>query len=367
MSKKYKMYGSEFSLYSGKVRSYLRKKGIRFKEVNSSLRVYKKFIVPRTGVQYIPVVQTPDNQVLQDTSVIIDELEKRFPENPVYPQTPLQKLVALLLEVYADEWLLIPAMHYRWYYKEDNYQVITAQFGKMLKPLWPGFLQRMVGRKVATKFQGAVSLLGVHEHNIEAVEWSYLQTLNELQVHFTEHDYLLGGKPSIADFGFIGPFYAHLYRDPYPGKMLREVAPAVVQWVERMLSTSVMQGDFLEHDEIPVTLYPILKRMASEQLPVLLDTDTRLADWKKANPDTTIPRHIGKHTFTIENVDAERMIFPYSLWMFQRPRDYYQSLSFDQREHADALLQMLGFGDALNRQGKTQLIRQNNKLVFAEL
>ena len=157
------MYGADFSLYSGKVRSYLIKKSIPYEEVLSTLKVYKKFIVPRTGVRYIPVVQTPEDEVLQDTSVIIDELERRFPQNSMMPTTPLKKLIALLLEVYGDEWLLIPAMHYRWYFKEDNYQFITQKFGGMLKPRWPKFLQGFLGRKVAARFQGAVQLLGVRE------------------------------------------------------------------------------------------------------------------------------------------------------------------------------------------------------------
>ena len=101
---KYTMYGAEFSLYSGKVRSYLRKKGIPFVERLSDIKAFKNFIVPRTGVKFIPVVQTSKNIVIQDTTDIIDTLEVKFPKNPVYPDTPKQKLTALLLEVYGDEW-----------------------------------------------------------------------------------------------------------------------------------------------------------------------------------------------------------------------------------------------------------------------
>ena len=41
------LYGSELSLYSGKARSYLRKQGIDFKEVKSTIGVYKKIIIPK--------------------------------------------------------------------------------------------------------------------------------------------------------------------------------------------------------------------------------------------------------------------------------------------------------------------------------
>lgn len=366
MTDRYKLYGAEFSLYSGKVRAYLRKKAIPFIEVNSSIRVYKKFIVPRTGVKYIPVVQTPDDQVYQDTTVIIDSLEQRFPEPSIYPNTPVQKLVSLLLEVYGDEWLLIPAMHYRWHYKQENYQFIIGEFGKMLIPGWPGFMQRWLGKKVGSRFNGAVSMLGVSEGNREAIEQSYMQVLADLQTHFSEYDYLLGSCPSIADFGFIAPFYAHLYRDPYPGKLMRKHAPAVVAWVERMVSEEPIEGTFVSNDTVPKTLLPLLKRMLMEQIPVLMDTEKQLAAWKQQNPDTDIPRFIGKHKFTVEGVEGERVILPYSAWLFQRPRDYYQGLPEEQRATVDACFSEWGLIDILKISPQAPMKRVNNQLCFAD-
>jgi len=365
MDQKYKMYGADFSLYSGKVRSYLIQKQIPFEEVLSTLSVYKKFIVPRTGVQYIPVVQTPEDEVIQDTSVIIDALEKRFPGNSIVPSSPLQKLVSLLLEVYGDEWLLIPAMHYRWYFEEDNYQFITGKFGAMLKPRWPKFLQRFLGRKVAARFQGAVELLGVHEHNREAVETSYTQLLQDLQLHFSQHDYLLGAQPSIADFSFMGPFYAHLYLDPYPGKMMKREAPAVAAWVERMNKPNVNWGAFVDNDQIPETLLPVLQRMVKEQLPVILDTNVQLDNWRQHNLSKELPRHIGEHEFIIDGVSATRKVFPYLMWMWQRPVDYYNSLSDKEKQSIDSQLVTMGFNKALKLPLQNRLNRNNNKLSFS--
>ena len=57
---RYTLYGTEFSLYTGKARAYLRYKGIPFREVLSTLSVYRRTIVPGTGVSMIPVVETPE-------------------------------------------------------------------------------------------------------------------------------------------------------------------------------------------------------------------------------------------------------------------------------------------------------------------
>ncbi len=45
MTDKHILYGTEFSLYSGKARSYLRHKRIPFDEVLSSLSVYRETII----------------------------------------------------------------------------------------------------------------------------------------------------------------------------------------------------------------------------------------------------------------------------------------------------------------------------------
>lgn len=366
MSDLYRLYGAEFSLYSGKVRSYLRKKGINFEETTSTVDVYRKFIIPRTGVRYIPVVQTPDDQVIQDTTEIIDELEARFPDHSVYPETPKQRLASLLLEVYADEWLVIPAMHYRWNYPATNADFIYREFGSMAAPKMPGFIQKILGKRIGSKFKGFVPKLGIVAENINAIEQSYVALLSELQTHFEQHDFLFGSKPSIGDFGLIAPLYAHLFRDPAPGKLMRKKAPAVCDWVRRMNSddTYLTSGEFLADDQIPETLISVLRRMANEQLPVLQDTDTLLNQWRSENPDVEeVPRMIGMHKFSVEGVEAQRAVVPYSLWMFQRPVAFYQSLS--EVSEVDQLLNQVGFGDALKSKLQNPLIRQNNKLVFA--
>ncbi|GAB4187449.1 MAG: hypothetical protein Tsb002_12790 [Wenzhouxiangellaceae bacterium] len=366
MAAPYKLYAAEFSLYSGKARSYLRKKGLAFKEITPSVWVYQRFIVPRTGVRYIPVVQTPDDQVLQDTTVIIDELEQRHPESSVYPATPRQYLISLLLEVYGDEWLLIPAMHYRWYYREQNYRFVIGEFGRMLLPGWPGLLQRWLGKRIGHRFAAAVPMLGVTEHNRLAIEASYEQLLADLNRHFSEHDFLLGGAPSIGDFGLIAPFYAHLYRDPYSGEQMRERAPAVAAWVQRMMSPEVSAGKFLADDAIPSTLLPVLRRMAAEQLPVLQDTDHRLAAWRESHPQTSIPRMIGWHDFQVEGVAGQRVILPYSAWLYQRPLDAWHQLTTEQQQSVDQVLRPLGFGDALQRRPLAPMVRRHNRLEFAD-
>jgi len=127
------LIGAEASYYTGKVRAYLRWKGLPFDEVPATAQVYREVILPRTGVAFIPVVLTAEGEALQDSTAIIDALEARVPEPSVYPRGPIQRLVALLLEIYADEWLVLPAMHYRWSFAE-NREFLMQEFGGTLHP-----------------------------------------------------------------------------------------------------------------------------------------------------------------------------------------------------------------------------------------
>jgi len=364
MSDAYKLYGTEVSLYTGKARAYLRYKGIPFIEELATFRNYRKVIVPRTGVRFIPVIISPDDIAVQDTTDIIDFLEDRFPEAPVYPDTPLQKLVALLFEVYADEWLLLPAMHYRWFYKRDNLLFILKEFGGTWFPRLPTFLQIAAGAPGALVFGGSVKrFIGVTEKNYKAVEEWYEEFLGQFNKHLKHHPFLLGTRPSIGDFGLMAPLYAHLYRDPYPGKLMKRIAPEVAGWVERMNAPEVCGGEFLPGDKVPETLFPILRRMFKEQAPVLLDTIKRVERWIEANPGKGVPRFVGRHQTDIGGVKEERAVWSFSMWMFQRPLFYYQSLSGGDKEKADELLEELGGYDAMRVEVKRPVKRVNNKLV----
>lgn len=367
MSDRYQLFGAQVSYFTGKARAYLRYKDIPFDEVLATREVYRNVILPRVGWAVIPVVITPEDETLQDTTDIIDALELRFPESPVYPATPRQRLAALLLEVYGDEWLVIPAMHYRWNY---CYDWVVLEFGKLSAPDRPEEEQRAVGERNAKAFHGALPPLGVNDTTRRAIEISYEALLGDLERHFRQHAFLFGSRPSIGDFGLIGPFYAHLYRDPYPGELMRRTAPSVAAWVERMQDPKPGTGAFLPDDEVPDTLLPVLRRMADEQLPVLVETVAATAAWLDAHPDEEIPRGIGMHDFTLlrgtpDEVTSQRVIRPFSQWMFQRPLDFYRGLGGAARESCDELLEAIGARQALATDLRRRVKREAFKLVRA--
>ncbi len=368
MTDQYTLYGAAISLYSGKVRAYLNYKGIAYQELPATKEVYKTVIMPNVGWPVIPVVVTPEGTTLQDTSDIIDTLELRFPAAPIVPATPKQQVVALLLEVFGDEWLRLPAMHYRWNHNADW---IIGEFGKLSAPDLDEAGQREVGERTCRPFRGSLPMLGVVEETYAAVESSYEALLRELDAHFAEHDYLLGSRPSIGDFGLIGPLYAHQYRDPYSGDLMRRIAPNVAAWVLRTMEPTARSGEFLADDAIPETLLPVLQRMMTEQLPTLHDTMLQLGQWAADNPqETQVPRSIGMHSFTLEaglpnEVTGERAVLPFQQWMWQRPLDAFNALAAGDRAQVQALLAKVGGEEAFSPQPLVRVKRENYQLVLA--
>lgn len=358
------LIGAEVSYYTGKVRAYLRYKGIPFEELAATRKVYEEIIIPRTGVRFIPVLITHDDVAIQDSQAIMDHLEARYPERAIDPEGPVQQLVSLLLEVYADEWLVLPAMHYRWNIPE-NRSFAMAEFGRLSAPEASAAEQLAIGERIAKPFAGALPALGVDARTAAQVEASYLALLAELEQHLGAHRYLLGDRPVRADFALYGPLYAHLYRDPASGRKMKQAAPSVARWVERMRAADTEPGSLLAEDAIPEALDPVLARMFREFGPVLARTIEQLAA-AQPQPDGSLPRAIGRHAFELAGARGERAVYPFNAYRWQRARDHYTRLTGHARAQADQLLERVGGAPLMRLAPARRIVRRANRLYFGE-
>lgn len=365
MTDRYELYGTPFSMFTGKARSYMEFKQLPYQEVFSSLNIYKKVIIPATGTRIIPVVKLPENKVLQDTANIIDTLEAKYPDRAVRPTLPKSRLVCELFELWSDEWLLLPAMHYRW--NKPNFPFLYEEFGRVVSPHMPAFVRRFLGKKVAKRFQGYVPMLGITQHMIPALEnWFEGVVLTHLDRHFSEHDFILGHRPSLADVSLMGPLAAHLYHDPAPKQLLEQRAPNLCQWIARMQDIASLQFEESDSDEIPDTLLPLLQNMFEEQWPVLLNTVVELEEWANTYPDMQdIPRSIGKHSFRLGNQKGSRAILTFSQWKLQRVLETFRSFDTSTQQSILDWLAPLGGAEALQFKINKPVIRVGARVKFA--
>ena len=347
MPQRHILYGWQLSLYSGKTRAYLRYKGIP--HVEKPIRLWTmRTIAKRTGAQVMPVVVTPEGEWLQDTSHIMDVLEARFPEAPVVPATPRQRVAAYLLEAWGDEFWLPSAMHYRWSFRE-NFKLFQEEGGRNLMPFAPRFLRDRIIATGASRMRGFLAGLGITPAQQPTIElWTNLM-LDALDYHFSHHPYLLGTKPCIGDFGLIAPLYAHLGRDPYPKRTLIAPRKHLAAWIERMQNPAEPKGgSFLPADQVPETLTPVMHSVFGEFWPQLSAT---LAEMAKAlptlEPGRGFKRSLGMITIPMAGQRYQLGARPYSLWMAQRAIDAYRALPDAQRASTRLWLTGLGAGTAM--------------------
>jgi hypothetical protein len=170
----------------------------------------------------------------------------------------------MLMEDYADEWLWRSAMHYRWSYRYSRELISSILVDEISTPVpLPRFIvRRMIRRrqiKYFTKRDGVTATTWDH------VEQGYLSALDCMSRILEQRPYLLGTKPSLADFGFMAPMFRHFSQDPDPEEIMRTRAPLVYEWVARMwVARQVPDGEFVF--KVTEELVPMLKEICETHL-----------------------------------------------------------------------------------------------------
>lgn len=357
------LYGSQASLFTGKVRGYLNWKGVAYEEKAVNETIMKTVILAHVGWPVIPVLQTPDGRIIQDTADIITEIEATHPEPSVMPAGSVQRFATLLMQVFADQWLLLPAMHYRWNYNEDW---IFTEFGRTRAPDASEDEQYSIGKQFGEKFRAMVPLLGINETTIPGIESSYEQFLSEFSTHLEQYDYVFGERPTYADFALLGPLYAHLYRDPASRDVMERVAPNVARWAERTMAGQDHTGVLIGNDTIPETLVPLFKRHSAEHLPVLAATNKLFEAWgETASSGDEVPRGLGMVPFVAGGCEGQTTALSFSLFRLQSALDVLDELSGNDRAHAEAFLNNINAEELLSFKLSRRLERKNCRLCLA--
>lgn len=257
------VYGSRVSYFTGKLEAYLRYKSIPY-TLKGTPYDRAKELREKVGSVQMPIVDREDGRWMSDTTPILMELEKENPENPIMPADPVVGFIARLIEDYADEWLWRSAMHYRWSYHYSRELISNILADEITTPVpFPRFVIRRMIRRRQTKF--FTKRDGVTSATWDHVEQGYFNALDAMSRVLKDRPYILGTKPSLADFGLMAPMFRHFSQDPDPEEIMRTRAPLVYEWVARMwVARDVPDGAFVS--SITETLQPLLKEICETHL-----------------------------------------------------------------------------------------------------
>ncbi|MEM1231123.1 MAG: glutathione S-transferase N-terminal domain-containing protein [Pseudomonadota bacterium] len=359
----YTLYGSQASYFTAKARAYLRWRGVSYHEQAVSGELMQQRLLPTIGWPVVPVLELADGSLVQDTEDIIAAVEARTSGPRALPAQGLQRVVSLLLQLFADEWLTLPAMHYRW---NMNEQWIYGEFGRSSAPDASAAEQHTLGERIGARFKGFVPMLGVTAQTIPGIEASYEQFLADFSAHLAEHPFVLGGRASYGDFALVGPLFAHLLRDPASGELMQRLAPQVVDWTQRVHGGNGQLGALLQDDAVPMTLQPILRRHLADHWPVLEETAQRCAHWSRsAEPGAELPRGFDTLSFTVGGCDGEAAARSFPLYRLQAVLDAIAALVGDERERAAAWLAACDAQALLDWRLPVRLERRRYRLCLA--
>ncbi len=260
MASEYHIHGIELSPYSVKVRSYFRYKGIPHRWIPRSLDTdgeYQKF----AKLPLVPLVVTPENEGIQDSTPIIEAVEALHPEPSIHPSDPVARFISVLLEEFGDEWGNKWMFHYRWAREADQ----LSGAGRIARSMMPTADDAQLANGTAMvreRMVGRVSFVGSNPVTAPQIEESFRDTLAILEPHFASRAYMFGGRPAFADFAMWGQLY-NAWTDPTPGAMINAATPNLLAWIHRMLWPRA-EGDFEPWSSLAPTLTPLLDRQVGK-------------------------------------------------------------------------------------------------------
>ncbi len=277
MADVYRIFGAEMSPYSVKVRSYFRYKTIPHQWIlrnAASQAEYEKY----AKLPIVPLVVTPDGAGIQDSTPIIDQMEKLFPEPSIHPDGAAH-FVSALIEEFGDEWGNKWMFHYRWAREVD--QICSA--GRIARMRAPKASEQECGAfasQVRERMVGRAWFVGSNAQTAPQIEAGFQETLALLDQHLASRPYLFGGRPAYGDFGLWGQLY-ELWTDPTVGALIEGSAPHLLDWVHRMLWPRA-EGAFEAWPALAATLMPVLTRQVGGKfMPWTIANEKALAEGKE--------------------------------------------------------------------------------------
>ena len=322
------------SPYTRKMLAYL-----RFRHIPYELLIGDQAArpgLPEAKVQLLPTFYLPNPEgeleAAVDSTPLIRRFEADYLGRHAVPSNPVLGFINDLLEDYGDEWLTKAMFHYRWHYQDD---ITTA--GKIL-PRWsnngaPEEKLSELGAFISQRQISRLYVVGSNDITAPVIESSYLRFLQIFDALLQRHPFVLGDRPSSADFAIYAQLTQLAKFDPTPMKLCLDHAPRVHAWtdiVDDLSGQPATNDSWLEPDQIRAHLGDLLNEVGHVYIPALLANSAAI----DAGDD--------QMNTTIDGQPWTQPTFPYQAKCLQSLRHGYFSLDPADRDGVDAVLKGTG-------------------------
>ncbi|MGD8417118.1 MAG: glutathione S-transferase family protein [Pseudomonadales bacterium] len=270
MNHTYVVYGGELSYFTRKLEAAMIFYGADF-QMRAKTPDVAKEIELRSGTHQVPVLLTPENWMIADTTPLIRMLDGRFPTKRLFPEGELGVLTQIL-EEYFDEWIARTMVHYRWHYEQS---AVFASERMAHGNAEAAARVRSWGPR-ACRATGTDS-----EHQREAAEAEYHRIMSAAEAQLAETAYLLGDRPTALDCVVLGGLRAHTLMDPTP-KAQMQPYKRVIAWAEADADRWEGGGELAPFPESTPFARFVLDEMKSTYQPFVLGNREALAAGAKA-------------------------------------------------------------------------------------
>ena len=285
---KYVMWGGEHSLFTRKLQAMLNYLGVDY-EFRFKTQEAGPHVEARLGTHFIPGLETPEGWFIHDSTPIGLMLNAKYPDRPIMPSSPVQRIAAHLLEDWADEWFGRYAISSRWCYPHNIDHVAIGFYANAIGKTMAEGLTEDEREKAAEQIRfvrdnfglKACANRGCGPDQAAHVRRDFEQLMAHATKHYGNHRFLLGDRASLGDFTFAGLFKAHIAADPEPRSWIEGSEPAMLEYMDRVFDARSDEGHYLSDDTLPDTLTPFFEHMCDNYHPFLRVSREALAAGEK--------------------------------------------------------------------------------------
>lgn len=222
---------STFSPPCGKVQMALAFKGLEYEVENVGSGKQIRHYNPRGR---LPVLCF-GTEIVCDSSDILDELDRRFPDPPLAPSEPGALARVKIWEDWGDEVLYFYGVYLRWQIPE-NFAAFERQKLKQMPRPFRWFVPKVLRRMVLQRLSGQ----GVGLKSVEVVLRELHEAFALIDQQLSESSFLTGEQVTRADFSVASLIdqirvpqllpLSHHEPDSYP---------RILDWLERVHAVSI--------------------------------------------------------------------------------------------------------------------------------